>query len=207
MGYSDFTLKDVKTKFGLSTMEYLSLFDGVPDVAPSDLLGRTLHRVTALAVAISTEKAKSELLTAPILTDVWAALRPRVSLFSGNEFSVDPARGLNGYCDFILSRAAEQAYIAAPVLVIVEAKNDLPTNGFGQCAAGMVAARVFNEREGEPVRAVFGACTSGTVWRFLKLEADVLYIDQPEYHITQVGKILGILHHIMSEPAAPAAAA
>ncbi|MBY0515239.1 MAG: hypothetical protein K2P78_15200 [Gemmataceae bacterium] len=207
MGYGEFTLKDVKARFGVETDEYQDLFAAVPPVAPSDLLRGTLDRALALAVAISTEKAKSELITAPVLLDVWSTLRPRVSLFSGNEFPVDPARGLTGYCDYILSRSHEQHYITAPVMVIVEAKNDLPVSGFGQCAAAMVAARLFNDREGSRVPAVYGACTSGTVWRFLRLDGAVLAIDRKEYYIDQVGQILGILHHILREPAAPAAAA
>lgn len=207
MAYGDFSLKDVKNRFGLATNEDVRLFPGVPAVPPSDLLRAQLERFVPLAVSISTEKAKSELITAPILSDLWAALRPRISLFSGNEFPVDPQRGLSGYCDFILSRSSEQEYITAPVLVIAEAKNDLPKNGFGQCAAGMVGARLFNEKEGKPVPVVYGACTSGTAWRFLKLEGDTLSIDRDEYYITQIEQILGILHHILTGPSVPAAAA
>jgi len=35
--------------------------------------------------------------------------------------------------------------------------------------------------------------TTGSIWRFLKLEGNVLSIDLPEYYFDQVGKILGIL--------------
>jgi hypothetical protein len=35
--------------------------------------------------------------------------------------------------------------------------------------------------------------TSGTVWRFLKLEGNIVSIDAIEYYLTDVGKILGIL--------------
>jgi hypothetical protein len=65
--------------------------------------------------------------------------------------------------------------------------------GMGQCAAEMVAIRIFNEREKTTVPAVFGCVTSGTNWRFLKLEESKLFIDQPEYYLHDVSKIIGIL--------------
>lgn len=207
MAYSEFTLKDVKAKFGLTTVENQELFTTVPGVAPSELLRAQLRRGQSLALSIGTEKAKSELITAPILSEVWDTLRPRVGLFSGNEFPVDPGKGLTGRCDFILTGSSEQEYIAAPVLVVAEGKNDLPTAGFGQAAAGMVAAVTFNQREGTPVPAMYGASTAGTLWRFLKLDGTTLYIDPTEYHVSQLDKILGVLHHMLVGAAAPAAAA
>src|SRR5262245_44845054 len=47
-----------------------------------------------------------------------------ISLFSGVEFNVEPQRGLNGVCDFIITRSPEQFFIRAPAIVIVEAKNE-----------------------------------------------------------------------------------
>jgi hypothetical protein len=63
----------------------------------------------------------------------------------------------------------------------------------GQCVAAMVAIRIFNEREETPIPAVFGCVTSGSLWRFLKLEQSRLIIDRTEYHLREVAKILGIL--------------
>jgi hypothetical protein len=207
MAYGDFSLKDVKQKFGLTTVEDIDLFASVPEMAPGDRLSGWLRDFYPLAIAINTEKAKSEYLIAPILGELRLRLHPNISLFSGTEFPVDPAKGLSGYCDFILSRSPEQQFVTAPVLVIVEAKNDNPKNGFGQCAAAMVGAKTFNEKENTGVPAVYGASTSGTAWRFMKLEGSALNIDKKEYYFPEVNKILGILHYIMADPATPAAAA
>jgi hypothetical protein len=43
--------------------------------------------------------------------------------------------------------------------------------------------------------------TSGTVWRFLKLEGKALDIDAAEYYIKDAGKILGILSSLLKETA------
>ena len=57
----------------------------------------------------------------------------------------------------------------------------------------MVGARLFNEREGEPEAAVYGAVTSGSLWRFLQLSGATVALDQQEYHIRQLPKLVGIL--------------
>jgi len=65
--------------------------------------------------------------------------------------------------------------------------------GIGQCLAEMVAARVFNEENQEPVEVIYGAVTTGNTWKFLRLAGDEAQVDRPEYHIKEVGRIVGIL--------------
>lgn len=50
--------------------------------------------------------------------------RRRISLFSGYDFTVAPEQGLAGFCDYIISRSPEQLFIAAPALIVIEAKNE-----------------------------------------------------------------------------------
>ncbi|MBN3926537.1 MAG: hypothetical protein HWQ37_26210, partial [Nostoc sp. NMS4] len=40
---------------------------------------------------------------------------------------------------------------------------------------------------------IYGAVTTGSIWQFLKLEAQTLTIDLSEYYLKDVNKILGIL--------------
>ena len=94
------------------------------------------------------------------------------------DFTVDADQGLAGFCDFILSRSPEQQFLRSPVAAIVEAKNENLKTGLGPCIAAMIGARLFNEREGQPVARVYGAVTSGSVWRFLQLEGPVVSLDQ-----------------------------
>jgi hypothetical protein len=142
-------------------------------------------------------KSRSELLIAPILVELRKLAQHQVSLFSGIDFSVDPGQGLNGVCDFMVSQSPEQLFVSAPVLIIVEAKNENIKGGLAQCIAAMIAARLFNDREGAAIAAVYGAVTTGTNWRFLKLDPGTVYIDQREYYIDRVEKILGILASIV----------
>jgi hypothetical protein len=193
MSYSNFTLGKVKSDFNLTTLETAILFPQIEPVQPSNLLALSLKENLSLATAINTEKARSELIIMPVLTDVRHRLQGKVSLFSGVEFNVDPDRGLNGTCDFIFTRSPEQFFITKPVMTIIEAKRENIPLGLGQCIATMLAARQFNQREGEPIDTIYGAVTTGTDWKFLKLVQQVAYIDRSDYFISEVDKILGIL--------------
>jgi hypothetical protein len=193
MAYSEFTLTKVRKELGIEMVEPANLFEGVIPIEPSDFLQQALARYTNLAIAIGTEKAKSEFIIAPILAEIRDRFSPRISLFSGNEFNVAPDRGLQGFCDFILSLSPEQLDVTAPVVTIAEAKNDNLKSGLGQCIAEMVAAQIFNRQEEQPIEIVYGAVTNGTNWRFLRLENDRVEIDSTEYFIRDIGHILGIL--------------
>jgi hypothetical protein len=193
MAYSDFTLARVKQDLGIEVVEGVRLFATVETVKISDLLRQLLDRDGGLATLINTEKARSEFLIAPILADVRQQSNHQVSLFSGSSFNVDAEKGLVGFCDFILSQSQEQIDVTAPVVTIVEAKNESVIGGLGQCIASMVAAQIFNQRSGIIREAIYGAVTSGTNWRFLKLVGNRAWVDDREYFINEVDQILGIL--------------
>jgi hypothetical protein len=193
MAYSDFNLAKVKNDFGLTLEESRNLFVDTKPVLPSATLTTLLGDYVPLATSISTEKARSEFLIAPILAEVRRLLNYQISLFSGNEFNVDSQRGLQGFCDYIISGSPEQLYISAPVTIIFEAKKEDIIGGLGQCVAAMVAAQIFNQSNGNEVERIYGSVTTGTNWKFLFLEGTVVYIDQIEYYIKEVDKILGIL--------------
>ncbi|MGF1523459.1 MAG: hypothetical protein ACFBSF_14180 [Leptolyngbyaceae cyanobacterium] len=193
MAYSDFTLASVRDSFSLTLVENQDLFEATAPIAPSQTLDTILLDYIPLATAIATEKARSEFLIAPIMAEVRRQLDNQIALFSGSEFTVDRDLGLYGFCDYILSASQEQLLITAPVMTIVEAKREDIIGGLGQCIATMVAAQLFNQRTDDEIRTVYGAVTTGTNWKFLKLFEQTVFVDQREYFINQLDKILGIL--------------
>ncbi|MEM0981886.1 MAG: hypothetical protein AAGH78_16640, partial [Cyanobacteria bacterium P01_H01_bin.58] len=193
MAYSNFTLSKVKADFGIVTCASEDLFAAIDPVEPSDLLTLVLKDQLPIAGAINTEKARSELIIMPVLMEVRRYLNNQIAIFSGSNFEVEPSQGLEGRCDFILSGSSEQYYITSPVLTIVEAKNESIPSGLGQCAATMVAARLFNQRAGQPAEPIYGAVTTGTDWKFLKLQEQTLFIDLSDYYIKEIDRLLGIL--------------
>ncbi|KAM3111695.1 hypothetical protein [Phormidesmis sp. 146-33] len=193
MAYSDFTLSKVQQDFDLTLEEGQNLFTEVESVEPSDLLKQILEDYIPLATAINTEKARSEMMIAPILLEVRRQLRNRIGLFSGTEFNVEPEQGLAGFCDFIISGSKEQFFIGAPIILITEAKNENIKAGLGQCVASMIAAQRFNQKAGNKIPVICGVVTSGTNWRFMTLHERTVHIDAIEYYLPQLSKILGIL--------------
>ena len=171
----------------------MGTFADIPEVKMSELLEKILEYNVPLALAVASEKARSEMIIAPILIELKQQLSDKISLFSGKEFTVDLERGLNDFCDFLISLSAEQIFINAPVITLVEAKNDNIDSGLGQCMAEMVGAQLFNLRKGREIKTIYGTVTTGSVWKFLKLEGQVIEIDLQEYYLSQLGKILGIL--------------
>jgi len=193
MAYSDFNLYRVLKTFDLAYSEIVEIFTPVPELECSRLLTEVLQENLPVALGSNTEKSRSELIIAPILMEVRRLLDHRVSLFSGVDFTVDAERGLNGNCDFLISRSPELLIVKAPVIAIVEAKKENINLGLGQCIAEMLAAKIFNEREGNDITTIYGAVTTGDRWKFLKLEGKAISVEIGETLLSNLGKILGIL--------------
>ncbi|NMG09481.1 hypothetical protein [Brasilonema sp. UFV-L1] len=199
MPYSEFTLARVKRDFGLKTAEGGRFLPETQSLEPSLYLKEALSEGLPLAIATGSEKARSELIISPILVEVRKILQRKVSFFSGEDFTVAPELGLSGVCDFLISRSPEQVFIEAPAVVVVEAKKADLKAGLGQCAAQMVAAQKFNEANNIPIPIIYGSVSSGTAWRFLKLEGQILSIDFNDYPVPPVEVILGMLVWMVRE--------
>ncbi|MBA3921695.1 MAG: hypothetical protein H0X31_08335 [Nostocaceae cyanobacterium] len=194
MLYSDFkTIEQAISALGLTVEDISHLFSGIKQIEPSERLKDTLDESIELAASISTEKARSELIITPILLELRRTFNNKIGYFSGNTFNIDESKSLTGACDFLLSASSNQSLVTAPVLTLVEAKDNDIRIGLGQCIAQMVAAQIFNTRKGLDVQIVYGAVSTGTNWKFMMLEEQLVKIDLTEYFITQLDQILGIL--------------
>jgi hypothetical protein len=111
---------------------------------------------------------------------------------------VDPARGLQGECDFILALAEPVPRLRAPLVTVVEAKKNDIEAGLGQCVAQMVAARDYNEREGVGLSVIYGCVTTGEAWQFLRLDGAEVTIDRSRVYIDNVAAILGAFRAIVA---------
>jgi hypothetical protein len=196
MSYADFTLSRLVQEFLLTLEENVNLYASVPPSPVRPEFEEALSETTSLALNISTEKARSEYIIAPILAELWRLAHHQIGLFSGIDFTVDPSRGLAGICDFIICQSAEQLYVSAPVILLAEAKNEDMKRGYAQCIAEMLAAQRFNEQANIPIAKIYGAVTIGERWKFLEIENSTVRIDIADYYLHDLGKILGILLHM-----------
>jgi hypothetical protein len=196
MAFQNFAFPQVVQDLGLTLADGDLFADVPPTVVRPEFVAQVIEGAN-LASAINTEKARSEFVIAPVLLELRRLHLGRLGLFSGIELNADPARGLNGVCDFVIAKSPRQHVVSTPLITIVEAKNDNLRSGLGQCIAAMVAAQLLNEAAATPLAAVYGAVTTGTAWKFLKLHAADLILGLAEYHIEGVAKILGIFGHIV----------
>lgn len=201
MAYSNFTLGQVRKAFELETVRKWGIFADIEPVEPSALLTAVLERNMPFALAMGTEKAKSELIVSEVLVELCVHFDNRVSLFSGIDFNVDASKELTGVCDFLVSLSPEAFELEAPVIALVAAKNSDVKLGVAQCAAEMVAAQRFNAEQGNSIPRVYGAITSGTDWLFLKLVDKTLYIDMRIYTLERCDRLLGILASMVKQQA------
>ncbi|OQY56048.1 MAG: hypothetical protein B6245_18910 [Desulfobacteraceae bacterium 4572_88] len=201
MPYSSFTIRKVQKEFSLEIIEDADLFSGTEPREIGNHLKETLSDNVSLAAAVNTEKARSELIIAPVLIEIRKMFDKKISFFSGIEMNVDKERDLTGFCDFIISKSPEQLFLNTPVITVVEAKNENIMSGLGQCAAEMIASGIFNEQEGTTLSKIYGVVTSGNIWKFLKLEGNKIYIDLDDYYIKEVSKIIGILCSMIEQNA------
>jgi len=195
MPYADFTLERVELDFGLTT-RLAELFPNLAPLPVPEPLAYWLARGRQTAAIVS-EKARSEFIVAPILLITQDQTSNALSIYSGQRLDVDPARGLVGECDFILALVPPVPRLKAPLLTVLEAKRGDIELGLGQCAAQMVAARLFNERAGEGNRSIFGCVTTGEVWQFLRLEGDLILLDPQRLYLDNLGGILAVLRAII----------
>jgi hypothetical protein len=198
MPYSNFSLAQVKQQFELQVLMDI-FFTDLPPLTPGDWLTNLLKKSAPLAATLGTEKVRSELIIAPLLFELRELMDCQVSLFSGNDFSVDLESGLNGVCDFLLTRSVSEFVIEAPAIIIIEAKKGELNAGWGQCAAEMIAAQKFNAASNQEVPTIYGCVTTGTRWQFLKLTGKNLTIDVTEYSLDPLDRILGIFKWMIDE--------
>lgn len=187
---SQFTIQKVKQEFHLTTIERVHFFpENLESIVPSSRVQGILEDLP-WAIAVDTEKERSEVIINPLLLEVRRILDRQISVFPGEEFNVDVSRRLNGVCDFLISRSPEQLTVEAAAIFIVEAKKSDLKSGLGQCIAERVAAQQFNQSKEYPVATLYGSVSSGTQWRFLKLEGQTVTIDLTDYPLPPIEPIL-----------------
>jgi hypothetical protein len=136
MPYSDFTIDNVRAKLNIE-LQQTAFIPELPPLTASDWLQQSLAMGMALAIDVDSEKARSplaqaklsEFIIAPVLLELRSLAHSKVSIFSGQDFTIDRELGLSGACDFLIARSPLQLTIEAPVIALVEAKKGILKSG------------------------------------------------------------------------------
>lgn len=194
--YRKFTWDNLNDNFGI-TAQRKKIFYATPNIQPSAWLIQAIKR--GLQSPLMSEKARSESLVYPILTDLLELNKDTITLYSGAELNADKKNGLNGECDFLLGQVPHAVSLDAPLFTAVEAKKADIDLGLAQCAAQMLGIRIFNQKKEKPTPTVYGCVTTGSDWQFLLLQDKVVWVDTDLYYLGELPKLLGILQTIVDK--------
>ncbi len=195
MAYSDFTLDDLRQKFGIENKR-VRILEDISPLEPSENLVKALEEVEELP--IRSEKAKSEWIVVPILKELRHRSGKFFTIYSGDHLNVDEASGLKGECDFILAKDIGTFDINYPIIQIVEAKKNDVEIGVPQCAAQLIGAKRYNQKKGVELDEVYGCVTTGNEWLFMQLKAEQININTKLLYLNEIENILGTFQHIIN---------
>ena len=173
-GYSSFSFKAVKKQFGLKSVKGV-LFDNLEPLQPSSWLLDSLERTSKMAIV--SEKSRSEWIVSPIMVEVKYRNSDKMNVLSGENMDAAKDQSLTGECDFIFVKDPFALTVESLIFCLVEAERNDLMGGMGQCTAQMVGAQILNEQDGVNFPAIYGCVTTGTDWQFLKLENQLITIE------------------------------
>jgi hypothetical protein len=194
MAYRAFKEKELNDKFGIQFQTMRFNFP-IQAIKPTQRLVEALE--DAPLVTLSSEKALSEGIIAPILRELKRLNPLLIQIFSGEIIIADIVQGLNGEIDFIITKEKNSIEPQAPILCVTEAKIGRLDKAIPQAAAQMLGARVFNQKNGEQLDIIHGLITDGTSWRILKLENNTVFKDEKTYFTNDLPHLLGALQAII----------
>lgn len=197
MAYKYFKWKTLKSEFGIERKRK-NLFDqaDIKLLPPSKLLVDILKRNALIPSA--TEKAMSENTIYNVLAEVKINNQDQIGFLSGEILNADIKRKLNGEIDFLFMNVPTEPTLNAPIISITESKFKQPfDSSWEQATAQMVGARVYNQKEGEPIDTIYGAVTDGNSWRFLLLEGSTIWIDLDLYSTNNLPLLLGVFQKVV----------
>ncbi len=133
----------------------------------------------------------------PILSDL--SIANDLPLFSHTKLEYDKDLGLTGVPDYFLAPllAKGSSRFTTPVVCLGEAKKDDFVKGWGQVAAGMIAAQKLNDNEDVPI---YGLVSTGKSWEFGYLKNKTFTIDINSKNAPQhLNEVLNTINWMFSE--------
>ena len=183
--YSGLTLEEAMQLIPAERLRQWNL--DAPPRPPSDFLRAGLHRLESFDL-VSSEAAKM-LLIDELLQEIVPEY-PQLKVWKAALLETD---ALTGTADYII--APNRAYMATPLLCVVEAKRDDFEAGRVQCIAEMVAC-TWKNRQKNLERDVYGIVSNGQGWVFYRLTPPGEVFETGVYTTQYLPQLLGALDHV-----------
>lgn len=139
---------------------------------------------------LASEASRCENIIYPVLREVFKGMIDRYALWSHKGLRYDER--LHGTPDYLITTKSElgKTVLGMPIVVVVEAKQNNFTEGWGQCVAELVAAQKLNQHEQKPV---YGLVTDAEVWQFGKLVESIFTKHRTHITIDNLSRLCGAL--------------
>ncbi|MBF0101376.1 MAG: hypothetical protein HQK77_10760 [Desulfobacterales bacterium] len=141
----------------------------------------------------TSEASRSELIILPVLREVYKTYASQYALWIQKTLTYD--QKLSGTPDYLIATRSilGKTVLEKPLLIAVEAKKNDFEQGWGQCAAELVAAQKLNDNSNLPV---YGIVTDGRFWEFGKLVKNQFIQNSEAYSVDQLNLLFGALHFL-----------
>jgi len=189
MAFTDFkSIQQVQEQFNIRYME--DRYIGLNEIEPSQAFLEDYHFSRKNIDVFSSEASRCENLIYPIVRDVYKHHVERYSLWSHRSLSYDEI--LTGIPDYLMTTKSSlgKTILGLPIIIIVEAKQNNFTEGWGQCLAELLAAQKLNDN---PEMPIYGIVTDGETWSFGKLIEDLFVKHDDAIAIGNLRQIFGAI--------------
>jgi len=141
------------------------------------------------------ETFADKFLIAPVLNNIWLK-HQNLNIWTEKYIKADDK--LQGRPDYLVSPLDRKQYevLSLPIIILVEAKHENFTHGWGQCLAQMLACQKLNKSEDI---IIYGIVSTGQTWEFGKLEKNIFTNDSNSYSISNLSQTLNIVNFIFDE--------
>lgn len=195
MAFTDFkSIAQVQTTFQIKYLEedYIH-YDSL--ITPSASFVQDFEFSRHNIDVFSSEASRCENVIYPILRDVYKHYVDKYTLWSHKSLSYDAI--LTGTPDYMIATKSSlgKTMLEKPLLVMVEAKQNNFTEGWGQCLAELLTAQKLNQND----KAVHGIVTDGELWQFGKLEGVIFTKNETVVAVSDLQKLFAALAYVLNE--------
>lgn len=198
MAFSDFkSIAEVQEKYQIRYTE--ADFIEYLDLKPSEQFIQEFEFNEQNIDVFTSEASRCENVIYPILREVYKPFVSQYALWSHKSITYD--NQLTGTPDYLFSTKSElgKTVLGFPLVIIVEAKQNNFTEGWGQCLAELVATQKLNQDENLPV---YGIVTDGELWQFGKLVTKLFTKQKARVTLSDLNKLFGAIGFILTQSSA-----
>lgn len=193
MAFTDFkSIAQVQQEYQITYQE--EYFIESVDLEPSDFFKKEFEFNQEHIDIFTSEASRCENVIYPIIREVYKNFVDRYTLWSHKSIRYDDQ--LTGTPDYLISTKSQlgKTVLGLPILVVVEAKQNNFTEGWGQCLAELLAAQKINQDEKQ---FVYGIVTDGELWQFGRLQFNWFTKHKARIAVTDLNKIFGAISYLL----------